>query len=398
MHLLQNVSIFVLAVSVSIFARAQTTEILTSAGDGTHTYVGGAGLAIDSVGNVYAAGLSNSNVFKITPGGVITQIMDATGDGTNALDRAQGLAVDGNDNVYVTGQTSNNVFRIADPGASSCSTSGSPCTITQIMDSSGDGSGNTLGTPLAVVADSAGNIYVGGGFGSDNVFKINTPGTCSTGGTPCTITEIMDATGDSTNALSQVGALGVDGSGDILVVGSASDNVFKIDTPSSCSTGGTACTITQIIGSSGDGGGNILDFPRFVVADNADSIYVTGYFSNNVFQVTSGGTITEIAAASRPIGLGIDIYGNLYAAESTANLVTRIAALDSPSTCSTSGTACPTSTVIDATGDGGSGTMTAPGTIAVRNTTVVVNAFTTDNVLKIDPFDEIFADGFEVAL
>jgi len=205
----------------------------------------------------------------------------------------------------------------------------------------------------------------------------------------------MDATGDGTNALSQVGALGVDSAGDILVVGYASDNVFRIDTPSSCSTSGTACTISQIIGSTGDGGGNILDFPRFVVVDSAGSVYVTGFFSNNVFQITSGGTITDIAPASRPIGLGIDDDGNLYVAESTANVVTRIAALASPSTCSAGGTACPTSTVIDETGDGGSGTMTAPGVIAVRNAVVVVNAFTTDNVLKALLISVIFADGFE---
>ncbi len=397
MHLRKSVALFLLSVSACLAAQAQTTEILTSNGDGTHGYVGGAGLAIDSLGNVYAAGLSNSNVFKITPGGAITQIMDASGDGTHALDRAQGLAVDSSDNVYVTGQFSNNVFRIADPGAGNCNTGGSPCAITQIMDASGDGNGNTLDTPLAVVADAGGNIYVGGGFGSDNVFKINTPGSCSTGGTPCTITQIMDASGDGSHTLSQVGALGIDNAGDVLVVGYASDNVFRIDTPTSCSTGGTPCAISQIIGSDGDGGGNILDFPRFVAVDGAGSVYVTGYFSDNVFQITSGGTITEIAPASRPIGLGIDNGGNLFVAESTANVVTRIAALASPSTCSTGGSACPSTTVIDATGDGGTGTMSAPGTIAVRDAAVVVNAFTTDNVLKAIQISVIFADGFDGA-
>jgi hypothetical protein len=44
---------------------------------------------------------------------VSTEIIDATGDGSgNALDRAHRVAVDSSDNVYVTGIVSDNAFKI----------------------------------------------------------------------------------------------------------------------------------------------------------------------------------------------------------------------------------------------------------------------------------------------
>ena len=59
-------------------------------------------------------------------------------------------------------------------------------TPVEIIDSTGDGAGNTLNDPFGVATDSSGNVFVAG-EGSNNVFKI-TPGG--------TITEIIDSTGD----------------------------------------------------------------------------------------------------------------------------------------------------------------------------------------------------------
>jgi len=59
-------------------------------------------------------------------------------------------------------------------------------TITEIIDATGDGTGNTMEGPNDVAVDSSGNVYLAG-RDSDNAFKI-TPGGV--------ITEIIDATGD----------------------------------------------------------------------------------------------------------------------------------------------------------------------------------------------------------
>ena len=54
--------------------------------------------------------------------------------------------------------------------------------------------------------------------------------------------------------------------------------------------------ITQIIGPSGDGVGNILDRPRGIAADGPGNVFVTGRLSNNAFKITAEetvGTATE---------------------------------------------------------------------------------------------------------
>jgi hypothetical protein len=46
--------------------------------------------------------------------------------------------------------------------------------ITEIIDSTGDGAGNTLHEPYGIAVDGAGNVYVSG-IANDNAFKITPP-------------------------------------------------------------------------------------------------------------------------------------------------------------------------------------------------------------------------------
>ena len=100
-------------------------------------------IALDGAGNVFVAGGFSHNVFKITPGGTITEIIDSSGDGLgNALTLTWGVATDSSGNVYVSGVVSDNVFKIT-PGG----------TITLILDATGDGLGNTLWGPSGLAVD-----------------------------------------------------------------------------------------------------------------------------------------------------------------------------------------------------------------------------------------------------
>ena len=95
------------------------------------------------------------------PDGTISQIIDSTGDGGgNSLAIPTLIAVDGSGDVFVTGQASDNVFKITPEG-----------TITQIIDAAGDGAGNSLDRPVGIALDNFGDIYVAGGD-SHNAFKI----------------------------------------------------------------------------------------------------------------------------------------------------------------------------------------------------------------------------------
>jgi len=254
------------SVQVAHAGLAIITEIIDSTGDGVNGLLTPIVIAVDAAGNVYVAGLSSDNAFKITPGGTITEIIDGTGDGTgggvNVLASPKGIAVDAAGNVYVTGTGSNNAFKIT-PGG----------TITEIIDGAGDGV-NGLASTFGIAVDAAGNVYVAG-IGSNNAFKI-TPGG--------TITEIIDSTGDGVNGLLNPQRIAVDAAGNVYVAGDNSNNAFKI-TP-----GGT---ITEIIDSTGDGVNGLVS-PQAIAVDAAGNVYVTGFNSDNAFKITPGGTITEI--------------------------------------------------------------------------------------------------------
>ena len=77
-----------------------------------------------------------------------------------------------------------------------------------------------------MAVDDADNIYFAGGNG-DNAFKIDTPTSCSTSGTPCNITEIIDANGDGVAILDGTSNVAV-AFGNVYVSGGSSDNVFRV--------------------------------------------------------------------------------------------------------------------------------------------------------------------------
>ncbi|MBW2291749.1 MAG: NHL repeat-containing protein [Deltaproteobacteria bacterium] len=303
----------------------EITKIIGRSGDGAGNFLlGPTSVIVKPKGKVYVVGSFSNNVFEITSGGSITEIIDETGDGAgqelkigflNSVATA-GVAVAPNNNVYVVGGVSNNAFSIT-PGG----------TITQIIDATGDGAGNSLTRPDGVAVAPNGNVYVVGST-SDNVFEI-TPGGV--------ITQIIDATGDGAgNALDLPTGIAVDLNGNVFVAGVRSDNVFEI-TP-----GGV---ITQIIDATGDGTGNPLVGPTGLAVDPAGNLYVAGGESNNAFSITPGGTITQIidadgdktgdgtcvatdARSKNPFcqARGIDVGpdGNVYVTGSSSDNVFRI--------------------------------------------------------------------------
>ena len=135
-------------------------EIIDSTGGGVATLDNPVSVATDSSGNVFVGGQNSNNVFKITPGGVITEIIDSTGGGVATLNAPISIATDSSGNVFVAGIVTDNVFKITPGGV-----------ITEIIDVTGDGGGNALDGAWGVATDSSGNVFVSGSI-SNNAFKI----------------------------------------------------------------------------------------------------------------------------------------------------------------------------------------------------------------------------------
>jgi sugar lactone lactonase YvrE len=140
------------------------TQLIDASGDGQgHELRKPREVAVDARGNVYVAGEESGQVFRIAPGGAITRILGPEGDGQDRRDhrlaRPSHVAVGPQGEVYVAGQSSHNVFRIEPGGAVTC-----------IIDRTGAGQGRRLIRPNALAVDAAGNVYVAGAK-TRNVFR-----------------------------------------------------------------------------------------------------------------------------------------------------------------------------------------------------------------------------------
>lgn len=360
------------------------TEILDAAGDGMGNALTGAlGIAAGPSGNVYVRG--RDNAFQITPGGAVTLILDANGDGLgNTFESSVGpggIAVDGSGNVFVAGFASDNVFRIAPGGA-----------ITEIIDATGDGLGNTLRGPRQLATDAAGNVYVACWY-SRNIFRV-TPGAVitewmdtpsgsaaifrplgivsdaagtllvSTAFSPFRIYEVSPSGVESVHFDGDVAGLSylqfvagesiaVRASGEALVPGTSGNSVLEID---------TLGAFSDLIDVTGDGTGKPFVFPTSLEVDDEDNLYVTAGGSHNAFRITPSGGISEIISAigdgaghtlRYPIALDLDGSGAVYIVGASSENVFKVAP------------GGPAVEILDASGDGQGNEITFPIDIAV---------------------------------
>ena len=296
-------------------------------------------------------------------------MIDSTGDGAgNTLSSPEGLVVAPCGTIYVAGGGSNNVFRISPAGL-----------VTQVLDGTGDGT-NPMTGPTGLALDASGNVFVSCVF-SNNVFRVTPTGV---------VTQVMDATGDGLgNTLSRPRGLAVDASGNLLVAGQLSNNAFRV-TP-----GGV---VTEIIDSTGDGGGNTLLGPTGVAAGPSGNVYVTSVSNQRAFKIEPGGTVTQILDVN---GDGTNGVLNPWYVTVSEDENVYVSCLSSSNAFEITPGGTVTE-IIDSTGDGSGNTLSQCFGLAVQPGTgsVFVSGNGSSNAFRIEgsPSFPAFCDASDGAL
>jgi uncharacterized protein (TIGR03437 family) len=198
-----------------------------------------------------------------------------------------------------------------------------------------------------VAADAMGNIYIADA-GDNRIRMIAANGIIST------------LAGTTTgNALNSPYGVTADGLGNLYIADLGNNRIQKI------ATGGVVTTLLAQLG-----------MPRNLLADRAGNIYFSEFGGQRVKKLSADGTVTVIAGTgvagsngdggaailaqlSYPAGLALDVYGNLYIADSGNNRIRKVSGgristiLGSGATAAASSEelATPTSVAVDAAGN-----------------------------------------------
>ncbi len=321
--------------------------ILTFAGDGGPATAASlacpAGAAADAVGNVFIADMCNNRVRKVTLGIINTFAGNGTvafsGDGGLAVNASlsspTGAAVDAAGNLYIADQA-NAVIRKVSGGVITTVAGNGSFTF------GGDG-GPALNAginPLAVVVDGAGNLYIAD-QSNNRVRKVTLAGVISTfAGNGTTVFGGDD--GPATAAgISCPSGLALDTAGDLFIADRCHNRVREV-TPD-----GTIHTVAGngTSGSSGDGSPAInasLGCPFGLAVDSSGSLFIVDECQQNVRQVTPDGIIHTFAGTgvpgytgdggpatgatlSFPFGVAVDAAGDVFIADSSNNVIRKVA-------------------------------------------------------------------------
>ena len=368
--------------------------INTIAGNGSFGYAGDGGAAVaaelyqptgiilDASGNIYIADMVNDAVRKINTSGIINTIggigsSGFGGDGgpaTSALMHFPcALALDAGGNLFIADQTNNRVREI--------NTSGTMSTLVgNGLVGYGDGGPATaaqLGGPQDVAIDAIGNVYIADIY-HNLIRKVDTAGIIST----FAGTGMSGYTGDggpaTAAAFNQPIGLAVDDTGNIYIADVGNVRIRKVN---------PAGIITTVVGSgalgySGDGGPALdaaLNAPQYVAVDHAGNMYISDQ-NTLIRKINAAGIITTLAGGtlmgfagdggpaamalfSDPMGVGTDVYGNVYIADGGNNRIRMIDTAGNINTIAGNGTT-------GATGDGGAATaaeLNYPSGVSVDN-------------------------------
>ena len=310
------------------------------------TYLGGNrvdmgyAIALDSAGNAYVTGQTDStnfptagpfqaafggggtNAFVTKLNTVGSALVYSTYLGGNASDTGYGIAVDSSNNAYVTGFTTSPNFPTVNPFQSTLKSSIGNAFVTKLNAAGnalvystylgGNGSGD-YGKGIAV--DSAGNAYVTGFTTSTNYPTANPFQAACSGTIPgCVIVTKLNATGSALVYSTYLGGtsdqgngIAVDSAGNAYVTGVTGSATFPLANPiqatcGNCSQNGAQNVFVTNLNAAGTAliystyltGSSGADSGEAIAVDAAGNAYLTGKTGSADYPTTPGAYQTSL--------------------------------------------------------------------------------------------------------
>ncbi|NHZ79764.1 hypothetical protein F2P44_10810 [Massilia sp. CCM 8695] len=230
--------------------------------------------------------IEQGGIRRVTPAGVVTRV-NWTNDPANEriLRLPTRIAVAGDGSLYVV--ESARIYRIAGGLATFIAGGNQAVSAESVRD--GRGAAAIFRSPRALVADAAGNVYIGD---YDTLRKVTPGGVVTTVAGDGKGGGVRDGTGAQAR-FSYLSQLLVDASGNVLALDAGAPAIRTI-TPSGVVTTSAA---TPVTGASVDGKGTAARFNRRdgTAADADGNLYIADYQANVVRMVSPDGVVSVFA-------------------------------------------------------------------------------------------------------
>jgi len=352
-------------------------------------------VAVDGFGNIYVADANNSTIRRINGIGapVVSTLAGSAGrpgsaDGTGSAARffrPWGVAADGPGNVYVADTENYAIRRVTATGE--VSTWAGSMRLHGSAD--GAGSGARFILPEGVAVDVSGNVYVAD-TGNFTVRKVTPAGEVSTLAGSAGRPGSADGTGSAARFVDPVG-VAVDDSGSVYVADTQNHTIRKI-TPE-----GEVSTLAGSAGRPGsaDGTGSTARFilPEGVAVDVFGNVYVADSGNSTIRKVTPAGEVSTLAGSAGrlgsidgtgsgarfifPEGVAVDEFGNVYVADTGNSTIRKVTPAGEVSTLAGSA-----GMLGSADGTGGAARFDHPGGLAVDGSGNVYVADTFNSTVR----------------
>jgi hypothetical protein len=326
------------------------------------TYLGGSGgeqgmeIAVDSAGNAYVSGFTNSTNFptanavqaanggfqdafvsKINAAG--TALVYSTYLGGNGNEQSRGVAADSAGNAYVVGQTNSTNFPTANAFDATLGSNGEDVFVTKLNAAGsalvystylGGSDSAEFGEDIAV--DSAGNAYVTGSTFSNDYPTVNPIQATFGGFTDAFVTKI-NAAGSALvystylgGSESEIGeGINVDSAGNVYVTGDTKSTNFPTANAVQATNGGDQDAFVTKINAAGSAfiystylGGSAQDDGEAIAPDSSGNTYLTGntfstnFPTANAIQPVHGGGVIQDAFVTKINAAGSALVYSTY--------------------------------------------------------------------------------------